>query len=280
MTELRVLSPDTVDEAVQLLQHEGAIAIGGGTSIAMMMKFGFLEPSTLVNLDRLPLAIQHRAADGSLTIGATITLRELAASTVLDDRDRALRTAAHVVGNPRVRAVATLGGALLHGDPRQDLPPALLALGGTVTMRSVQGEREVALADFFLGFMETACQENELVTQVKINADHDRSAYVRFNPASNHDYPVIAVAAALRINDLGRIAYARIAIAGAGSAAYVTEQAGELVLGEVPSVKLWRAAADAAMHSSDPTGDQRGSADYKREMVRVFTERALAKAIG
>ena len=276
MSDLQVLTPRTLEEAVALLADDGAIAIGGGTSTAMMLKAGLLDVSTLVNLGRLALSGIAFADNGTIAIGGT-TIREIAASPRFAGSTSALTTAARVVGNPRVRAVATVGGTIVHGDPRQDVPPALLALGGSVTLASTRGTREVPLSEFFVGFMESACREDEIVTRIVIGQDHDHSAYVRFNPASEDDYAVVAVAASLALDATGRINSARIALGGAAATVILAEEASELMLGEKPSRDLWHAAANTAMRESDPTSDRRGSVEYKRQMVSVITERALTK---
>ncbi|MBV9592418.1 MAG: FAD binding domain-containing protein [Actinobacteria bacterium] len=276
MSDLRIALPETIEEAVELLVDETAIAVGGGTSVGMMLKAGLLDVETLVDLGRLGLSGITQNADGTVSIGGTTTLREIANSPLSAP---VLAHAAAVVGNPRVRSLATAGGAIVHGDPHQDLPPAVLALDGTVTLVSAEGTREVAISDFFVGFMETACREDELVTEIRLAPGDRRTAYARFNPASAEDYATVAVAAAVGLDSAGRIESARIALGGAGSTIVFVDEASTLLVGQTPDRELWRAAGDAAMRASDPSGDQRGSADYKRKMVGVFTERALAEAL-
>lgn len=271
-------APATVAEAIaQLAGDDGdAIAMGGGTSVAMLLKNNLIEPGRIVWLGRVA-GLRHLAAgsDGTLVIGATVTLRELAAADMVRIHAPVLAYAAGQVGNPRVRAVATVGGALVHGDPRQDIPPVLLALEARVRIAGPSGEREVALAGFHTGFMETALAADELVTGVVIPAAPGRrSVYARFTPASELDYPAVGVAVSLDRSGDGQVSGAVIALGGVGPVPLLVPEAAALA-GGVPGPADIEAVAAAAERTATPADDQRGSARYKKAMAREWTRRAL-----
>ncbi|HLQ60813.1 MAG TPA: xanthine dehydrogenase family protein subunit M [Candidatus Acidoferrales bacterium] len=270
MGEFEFQAPATLAEALGLLGAEGAFALGGGTSLVLMLKQDLVPASRVVWLGRIPElhGIRHDAA-GGLVLGATTTMAELARSSDVRRLHPALAAAAEQIGNPRVRAVATVGGALAHADPRQDLPPVLLALGAAVTVQGPAGTRSVPLAGFFRSLMETALADGELVTSVSVPppAPGQRECYLRFNPGSVDDFPTVGVAARAVLDESGAISDLAVALGGVAPV--------PILIREAPTD-----AAEAAERACDPVDDRRGSAAYKRAMARVWTRRALAQLLG
>ena len=273
------LAPATVAEALRELAAEDAIAVGGGTQVGLLARQGLIAPARLVWLGRIEglrgVAVEP---DGRLSIGAATTLAEIAASPAVRSAHPALAGAAARVGNPRVRAVATLGGHLVQADPRQDLPPVLLALDASVRLQSAAGERRIALREFFAGPFETALAPGEVLTGVlvPVAAPGDRSAYLRFTPGSEGDYPTVGVAARLRLEE-GVVRSAAVGLAGVHPRALLVELP-ELV-DRVPDREAVRAAAATAAAACDPASDQRGSAAYKRAMTALWSARALERLL-
>lgn len=268
--------PATVGDAVaQLAESEDALAMSGGTSVGLLLKQGLVQPEKIVWLARIPgLRDVEAGPGGVLTIGAMTTLRELASSRAVRASAPALADAAATVGNPRVRSVATLGGALAHGDPRQDVPPVLLALEATVRIAGPAGERAVPAAGFHTGFMETALSQGEIVTAVGLPPARGRTArYARFTPGSADDYPTVSVAASVIRTQDGRVARAVLALGGAGATPLLVPEAQRL--SGAPDDRDVEAVADAAEAAAEPITDQRGSARYKKAMVRVHAHRVL-----
>jgi carbon-monoxide dehydrogenase medium subunit len=270
-------SPTSVSDALVELSNENTLAVGGGTSIALMLKNRLIEPDRLVYLGKIAslTGIDERDA-ATIRIGATSTLLQLIHSPIIQSVFPSLADAAHRVGNPRVRSVATIGGAIVHGDPRQDLPPVLLSLGATAHIAGPSGERDVPLSEFFRGFMESAVEEDELVTEISIpRVIGQRSRYTRFTPGSDDDYPTVGVAATLLMADDGTVAAARIGLGGVDNTAVLATDATELLIGKAPTAELIDAVAKSAAAGSNPSDDQRGSERYKRAMVEVWTRRTL-----
>lgn len=264
---------ETLEEALQALEPEGAIAVGGGTQVGLLARHRLIEPSRLVWLGRVGgLQGCSLEADGSLSIGATTTLAEIATSPAVRSAHPILAEAASRVGNPRVRAVATLGGHLVHADPRQDLPPVLLALGAVVRLRGQEGERRLPVREFFRGPFETALPPGALLTGVSVPPAPAaaRATYVRFAPASESDYPTVSVAAACELDGY-RVRRAVLGLAGVH---------GRPLLVELPELGTGREAVEAAgaagAAACDPVTDQRGSAAYKRAMAALWSRRAMS----
>jgi carbon-monoxide dehydrogenase medium subunit len=276
-SELIFSTPTSVEDAIAELAGEDALAVGGGTSIALMLKNRLIEPERLVYLGKVPgLSGISETDSGEIRLGATTTLRELNRSALVQSKLPSLAQAAGQVGNPRVRAVATLGGAVVHGDPRQDLPPVLLSLGARARIVGAEGAREVPFSEFFFGFMETATGEDELVTEVTVPVeDGARSRYTRFTPGSEDDYPTVGVAVSIVVSAGGIVELARIALGGVDGMAILATDATDLLIGARPDADLIAAVAAAAASAANPSDDQRGSESYKRAMVEVWTRRTL-----
>jgi carbon-monoxide dehydrogenase medium subunit len=273
------LAPTSVEEALEALGTDGALALAGGTQVGILIRQGLLEAGRLVWLGRVEELRGIASAHGGLEIGAGVTLAEIAESPLVRDRQPALAAAAARVGNPRVRSVATLGGHLAHADPRQDLPPVLLALDAVAVVRGPAGERQLPLTELFLGPFETSLSRDELLTRVRIPAAPPtrRSGYVRFAPGSETDYATVGVAACLELEDQA-VRRLVLGLGGVTGRPLRVEPAG--LAGRPVGPELLAVAAEAAVRASDPISDQRGSAGYKRAMVGLWTRRALAGLAG
>ncbi len=258
------LAPAALAEALEALAVEGALALGGGTALAILLKNRLVEPVRIVWLGRVAeLAGVRHLQSGGIELGAATTLAGLSAQPEVAAAYPMLAAAAGGVGNVRVRAVATLGGHVAHADPRQDLPPVLLALGAELVLSSPGGERTLPAEKFFTGYLETALRPGEVVRAIRLPPARpdQRALYTRFTPGSEDDYPTVGVAAAIADGQL------RIGLGGVAPTA---------VLVRLPGGIEPEAAAEAAAAAADPAGDQRGSAGYKRAMTRLWTRRTLA----
>lgn len=277
-------APTTVSEAIEHLAVDGAHLIGGGTSSAILLKQRLLDPESLVWTGRIAeLSHIETSHDGALVLGAGVRLADLAASPAVIAAHPAVARAAACVGNPRIRSVATLGGALAHADPRQDLPPALLVADASVRIVGPSGVRVQRLADgFFQGFLETAIEPEELLTHVLLPVPvAGVEAYVRYTPESLDDYPTVSVAA--RVERLGGgPPLIRLALGGVDStvvAIDADELSAVLAAGGADAItepgEIARAVAAHVGTRVRPGDDQRGSAAYKTAMATVWTERVL-----
>jgi aerobic carbon-monoxide dehydrogenase medium subunit len=284
--DLGFCAPMTLPDALaELAAGDDVIAMGGGTSVGMLLKNDLIAPRKIVWLARIPelRRLDYEptgpestgSAGGELLVGATVTLRELARSEVIRHKFPALAYAASRVGNPRVRAVATVGGALTHSDARQDVPPILYALGARVRIQSLRGSREIPVHDFHTGFMETVLAEDELVTQVVVPAvPGQRAAYGRFTPGSHDDYPTVNAGASVVRDSGGRVTSAVLALGGVGSTPLLVGETARL-LGPAPGRAEVESVAAAAEAAASPYDDQRGSAAYKKAMAGEWAARVI-----
>jgi carbon-monoxide dehydrogenase medium subunit len=273
--------PASLEEVFDLTrQHEDAHLIAGGTSLILLMNLGLVQPEHIVSLRGVPnLRGIARSADGSLRIGALTTHREAELSPDVEAFCPALKHTFEHVATVRIRNQATVGGNLAHADPAQDPPPMLIALDAQVVVRGPNGERTLPLKDFFVDYLTTVLQPGEVVTAVHIPplAPNTRAHYEKFLPRTQDDYATVSVAATLRLDRDNRCEDVRIALGGAGGTPVHARNVEAALQGEVLTDQRITEAAALVLDVVDPPSDSRGSADYKRRMARVWTERTLLR---
>lgn len=279
--EPRFLAPGTLAEALEAHAADDALALAGGTSLSVLLRSRLVEASTLVYLGRIPELARLQRDAGGLRLGAGCTYHQLARSGEVAAAAPELAAIAARIANPRVRSVATVGGALAHGDPRQDLPCALVALGATVRIASPSATRSLPVAELPRGLMDTALSPDELLVEVLVpERPGRRLAYERFTPTSDDDFPTVAAAASVVREGSGAIAHVALAV-GASAPTVFTVPAAERLAGDGdPSPEEVAGVAEAAAAASRPVADRQGSVAYKREMVQVHARRALERALG
>lgn len=284
MKRFELLEPATLDEAVSLLDPDdpGVRAIGGATALMLMMKARLFQPRRLVSLRRLNGSLREigDAPGGGLRMGALATLSALERSPRVQAAAPVLTQTLHTLSNIRIRNVATLGGHLAHGDPHMDLPPVLLTLGARMRAVSRRGERWIDAADFAVGYYETALARDELIGEVHVPPQPSGVCtwYSKYSALSADDWPTVGVAVWYRPVS-GRIAEARVAVSAATERPVRLPTAEAALTNAAATPDTFAAAADAAAAEVEPLADIRGSAAYKREMVRVHVRRALAEAL-
>ena len=275
-------APTSIDEALQLLQEHGdeAKVLAGGHSLIPLLKLRLADPKVLIDIGRIPNLAYIRPHDGGVAIGALTTHQMLETSDLLRAELPLLAEAAGRIGDVQVRNRGTIGGSLVHADPGGDLPAPVLALGATMVVRGAGGERTVSADEFFVGMLTTAVGPDELLTEVRVPRLSGRAGYA-YEKAANKasGYAVVGVAAAVSTGPDGSIQEARIGITGAGAQPVRATAAEESLRGRNPSEDNLRAAGEqAAQAVDDPMDDIHASAAYRRELVKVLTRRALARA--
>ena len=282
MRRFELLEPRTIDDACGLLaDHEDAKVIAGGTALLILIKQGVYLPTTLVNLKKVRGASEISYAPGTgLRIGALATIHEVETAAAVRDHYPALANACHQVANIRIRNLATIGGNLAHADYQSDPPSALVGLGASVELTSTGGTRQAPLEEFLLGSYETAIEPGEVLSAVIVPPPEPgvRGAYLKFTTRSSEDRPCAGITALVRMRE-GACEEARLVV-GAVSAAPVRVRAAEdLARGSGLSPDVLDGMADAAAEAVDPVEDLRGSADYKRHLVRVLARRAVSACL-
>jgi len=277
-----LVEPATLKEAIALIDPDDATVrpIAGGTALMLMMKAGVFQPRRLVSLRKLNGGMSGiKASSGALTIGAMTPLAEVEHSADVAKATPVIPRTMRRLSNVRVRNVATVGGALAHGDPHMDLPPVAIALGGRVRIATASGERELAVEDLLTGYYETALKPNELIAALHIPAQgKSRAAYCKVTAGAADDWPALGVAVATEADGTS-IKSARVVVSAATPKATRLKAAEAALAGGKADAKTLAAAGDAAAEEAEIIADVRGSAAYKRELLRVYVGRAVRAAL-
>jgi carbon-monoxide dehydrogenase medium subunit len=279
-SEFQYFSPATVDEAVGLLQQHGdeAKLLAGGHSLLPAMKLRLAQPGILVDISKIA-SLKGITVNGDVKVGAGTTYNELAASADVRSACGVLVECVAQIGDIQVRNRGTVGGSLAHSDPAADLPAVALALGATLTAKGPGGTRTINADDMFVEMLTTALEPNEIVTDVTFPklGQGEGAAYEKLrHPASR--YAIVGVAAYVKL-DGGNVAAARIAVTGAGPKATRQSAAESALVGGAGDEAAVAAASDKAGEDMDFLGDIHASEEYRRAMVKVYTRRALVKAL-
>jgi carbon-monoxide dehydrogenase medium subunit len=284
MTPFELAEPRTLRDALALLDPDDATVrpISGGTAVMLMMKAGVLRPRRLVSLRSIDggLAGIGLDADGGLRIGAMTPLAELERSETVRKGWPVIARTLRTLSNVRVRNVATIGGHLAHGDPHQDLPPVLSALGARVAVAGPKGERTVPVEGLVTGYYETVLARDELITAVSVPAlGKKRAAYLKCTTRSADDWPALGMAVALETEG-DAIRTASIVIGAATDKPTRLLAAESALRGARADEATLARAGDAAADELAIVGDTRGSAGYKKQLARVYLRRAVRAALG
>lgn len=273
-------APTSVGEATGLLARlgEDAKVLSGGQSLIPLLKLRLASPRHLVDINRIPGLAYVKEADGTLRIGALAREVDLDESAVVRERYPLIADATRVIADPIVRNLATVAGNLAHGDPANDHPAVMLALGAEVTATGPAGERRIPISAFFTGPFETALRPDELLTEIRVPAPAPRSggAYVKLERKVG-DFATVAVAVTLSLED-GAVGGAGIALTGVGLKNIEAAEAAASLRGAAPTDEAFAEAGRLAAEASNPVSDVRGTDTYKRHMVEVYTRRGLATA--
>jgi carbon-monoxide dehydrogenase medium subunit len=273
--------PDSLEACQQALADSPDIKlVAGGTDLLPQMKNGVLKPRRVVDLSALPeLKILVLTADGNLRVGAGVSARRLEQAAELHTGFQALAESAALVGSFQIRNLATLGGNLANAAPSADMAPPLLALEAEFLIAGPKGSRRVPAADFFLGVRRTQLAPDEMLVEIIIPAPAPRSGgtYVRHTPRRELDIAVVGVASQLTL-DGGACRKARISLGAVAPVPVRATEAEARLEGQELSPELIEEAAQLAVKAASPISDQRGSAEFRKHLVRVLTRRTLTTA--
>jgi carbon-monoxide dehydrogenase medium subunit len=282
MTPFELAEPATLQEALQLLDPDDASVrpLGGGTALMLMMKAGVFQPRRLVSLRKIATLRRIAVgADGGLVIGALTPLSDVERSAEVARRAGVIVRTMRRLSNVRVRNVATIGGNLAHGDPHMDLPPVLIALDAGIVVTGRGGERVLAVENLFAGYYETALEPGELITELRIPAQgRRRAAYLKVTTGAADDWPALGVAVSLE-TDGHTMRAVRVVASAATEKAIRLAGAEEVLSGATIDDAVLARAGDAAAAQAETVSDVRGSAAYKRELLRVYVRRAVRQAL-
>jgi len=274
------LRPSTVDEAVSALARydDEAKVLAGGQSLIPLMKLRFAMPRALVDINGIDGLDELREVDGGLEIGALVRHKTCEQSELLKGRFGVLGDAAPQISDPIVRNWGTVAGSLAHADPQGDWGSVLMAAGAEVEAQRPDGTRTIPLAELFVGPFTTALEPAEVITSVRV-PDPGQSAggtYLKLERKVG-DYATVGVAVHVSFED-GKVGRAGIALTGVGARNLRAEAAEQALAGAALDDEAIAEAGRLAAEAADPKDDIRGTAEYKRSVVRVYTERGLRTA--
>jgi carbon-monoxide dehydrogenase medium subunit len=269
-----------VAEAINLLQQHGdeAKILAGGHSLLPAMKLRLAQPGVLVDIGKIA-ELKGVTVNGGVSIGALTTYRMLEESAELRAACPVIVDTVAVIGDAQVRNRGTLGGSLAHADPAADMPAVILALGGTLSAQGPNGSRDIGADDMFTEMMTTALEPNEVLTKISVPSigKGEGAGYAKLvQPASR--YAIVGVAAYVKL-DGGNVTAARIAVTGAGPKPTRQSAAEAALVGSNGDEAAIAAASAKAGDDMDYLGDIHASEEYRRAMVKVYTRRALRKAL-
>jgi len=273
--------PESVKDCLRVLAERGpeAKVIAGGTDLIPQMKIGLLHPRFVVDLSGIA-DLRVLKANGGLRVGASVTARALELDPGVRSAYTSLADSAALVGSVQIRNLATLGGNMCNAAPSADMAPPLLALGAEAVIAGPKGERRVSVETFFTGVRTTVLAADELLVEFVAPAPGPRSggSYLRHTPRRELDIAVVGVASQISLSD-GVCGKARIALAAVAPTPVRATAAEQALEGQPLTPALIERAANLAVEAAKPISDQRGSADFRRHLVRVLTRRTLAIAL-
>jgi carbon-monoxide dehydrogenase medium subunit len=274
-------APAALDEALSLLQQYGdeAKLMSGGQSLLPLLKLRLASPSVLIDLGRVPGLAGIEAREGGLRIGARTRHSEVERNQALGSAFAILLDAAPQISDPLVRNAGTVGGSLCHADPAGDWGSVMLALNAEMVAASTRGERVIPAAQFFAGPFTTKLEDDEVLTEVRIPAPMSQSGgtYLKLERKIG-DFATAGVAVQVEMTD-GRVGRAGIGLTAVGPTNLRAIDAEQALQGEEPTDEAIAEVASIAAAAAEPHDDLRGSAEYKRDIVRVFVKRGLRTAV-
>jgi carbon-monoxide dehydrogenase medium subunit len=275
--------PGSLDDCVKALARHGSEAklLAGGTDLLPQMKNALLKPAVVVDLSGVSRLRAIEPANGQgLRIGAAVTARTLELDRAVRARFLSLAESGALVGSVQVRNLATLGGNLCNAAPSADMAPPLLALDAEAVITGPKGERRLPIAAFFTGVRRTVLAPDELLVELALPAPaaHSGGNYLRHTPRRELDIAVVGVASQLTLAN-GVCTKARIALAAVAPVPLRATAAEQALEGQAVTPDRIARAADLAVEAARPISDQRGSAEFRRHLVRVLTRRTLTTAL-
>jgi len=276
------VAPRSLDEGIRFLEEHGddVKVLAGGHSLIPLMRLRLATPKYLLDINRVPGLEYIRESDHHLHIGVLTRYADVEDSLLIQSRYAALSDAAGHIADPLVRNMGTVGGNVCHSDPANDLPATMLALKATMVAVGRGGERAISAEEFFVGTFETALTPTEILREIRIPRTRagTGSAYMKLESRAG-DLAVVGVAARLTLDTQGICESVGLGLTAVGTKVIEPKAAEAALIGKKLSDDEIRQSANLAAQESQPTSDLRGTADYKREMVRTLATRALRRAV-
>lgn len=276
------MAPTSLDEVLGALAEHGdeAKILAGGQSLIPLLKLRFATPALVIDIGKVPGLTGVGRDDGHVVIGARTRHHDIEAAADLRGQLDIMADAAPQISDPLIRNMGTIGGSLCHADPAGDWGAVMLALNADFVARSPAGERVLPAAGFFQGPFTTGLRADEVLTEIRIPVPSGRSGgtYLKLERKIG-DFATVAVGVHLVLGSDDRIAQAGIGMCAVGPNSLKATAAEAALVGQEPSAAVFAEAGRLAAQASEPKNDVRGSADYKRDVVRVYVQRGLQTAV-
>ena len=268
-------APDSIEELLEMLKSKpNAKLIAGGTDLLLQMKQGTARPETVISLKNVEELRGFSVSKNGYRLGAGMTLRGITRSNELTQNFPGLVYAAGVVASEQIRTLATLGGNICNASPSADMVPPLIALDAVVQLVSNQGQRDLSLSDFFKGPGESILKSGEIMHSIFLPQPSGNMIYTKHAPRKFMDLAVVGVAVRLAKKN-GKINEARVALGAVGPVPFRAEKTEALLAGQTLTTELMLEAGEMAAGECVPIDDIRGSAWYRKRMVKVHVRRNL-----
>jgi len=271
----------TVAQAISLLEQyeDEAKIIAGGQSLVPMMNFRIAKPGVLIDINGIKELDYIRQEDDELVIGALTRERDLELSPLVQEKCPILTKAISLIGHASIRNRGTIGGSLAHADPAAEIPVAIYGLDAKMRVVGPSGERTLEPEEFFLSYLTTSLEPSEILVEVRIPVLSQKTGWSFVELTRRRgDFYIVAVATLLFMKERGVCKEAHISVGGAGPTPIRAEEAEELLAGQVITDELIEKAGQEAAEAADPESDYHASAEYRRDMTRVFVQRGLTEA--
>jgi CO/xanthine dehydrogenase FAD-binding subunit len=275
------LLPRSLDEALGMLAQHGeqAKVLAGGQSLVPLLNFRLVRPGYLVDLNEVPGLDALRVEDGRLVIGAMTRQRTVERSPLVREQCPLLADAMPQIGHVQIRNRGTIGGSLAHADPAGELPAVVAALDGELILRSRRGERRLRPEQFFVAYLTTAAEADELVVEARVPVAPARTGTAFLEVSRRHgDFALVGVAATLTLDDGGVCTACAVALTGVGPTPVVAREAARALVGVKPTPDAFADVGRRVTSALAPDSDLHASADYRKHLAGVLTRRALARA--
>jgi CO/xanthine dehydrogenase FAD-binding subunit len=273
--------PRSLDEALGILAEHGdrAKALAGGQSLVPLLNFRLVRPAYLVDLNEIPGLDHIRIDGGRLAIGAMTRQRAVETSALVRERCPLLAEAMPQIGHVQIRNRGTIGGSLAHADPAGELPAVVAALGGELVLRSTRGERRLTPEQFFVGYLTTAVEPDELLVETCMPVVPVRTGTAFLEMSRRHgDFAIAGVAATLTVDEAGICTACSIALTGVGPTPVLAREAGRGLVGGKATAEAFAEAGRRVAAALTPDSDLHASSDYRKHLAGVLTRRALTLA--
>lgn len=277
-------APDTIDEAIHLISQndpDEVKILAGGQSLMPLLNMRLARPQILLDLSRVSELDYIREMDGGVAIGAMTTKRAVEDSPLIRERHPLFHQSTVLIGHPQIRNRGTVGGSFAQADPAAEYPAVALALDVEIVAQGASGTRSLSADDFFITYLTTALEPGEILTEIRMPELPAGTGWSFQELARRHgDFALVGAVATLRVEQ-GQCVDPRIVVFGVADRAMRFGDAEALVAGQpAEEASFERAAAQVAASIEDPLSDVHGSGEYRRDLARVLTRRALVEAAG